>query len=155
MYGYWTHCFYSCDVKTYEDYLKVHKEMPTIHIDQCFRPNKLANAATTARGLSSFDDKTSDNNCNNNSDTNIRHNHSDSEFVYYNNNNNNCSNGNDESYKNASTSLPVDTSALVNSCELWRANPMPEYATQVCPLKFILVKIVALNLLVFVLVLQF
>ena len=111
LYGYWTHCFYSCDLKIYEDYLKAHKEIPTINIDACFRP-KLQTAFSSTKPFVSP------------STTPLKQNHSDSE-LHNNNNNNNNNIGEEEAAfeHNTPTSIP-------GSCELWRANPMPEYSSQ-------------------------
>lgn len=34
MYGYWTHCFYSCDSHAYESYLKTGKKLPMAQFDK-------------------------------------------------------------------------------------------------------------------------
>jgi len=36
LYGYWTHCLYSCDVSAYENYLKTGKPLPTVQLDEWF-----------------------------------------------------------------------------------------------------------------------
>lgn len=36
MYGYWTHCIYSCDPDTLENYLKTNKTPPCAKFDTCF-----------------------------------------------------------------------------------------------------------------------
>jgi hypothetical protein len=45
LYGYWTHFLYSCSVETYENYLKMHKELPKLHIDECLRPQLRTSAS--------------------------------------------------------------------------------------------------------------
>jgi len=36
LYGYWTHCLYSCDPSTYDSYIKQNKPLPTVRLDQFF-----------------------------------------------------------------------------------------------------------------------
>jgi hypothetical protein len=97
-------------VKTYEDYLKSNKEIPTINIDACLKP-KLSTAATSTKPFTS-------------PHTNpIKQNRSDSEL---NNQNDDCYN-----IDNAFGSLQINSTSIPGSCDLWRANAMPEYSSQV------------------------
>lgn len=36
LFGYWTHCFYTCEPQAYEDYLKSGKRLPTLEVDEFF-----------------------------------------------------------------------------------------------------------------------
>lgn len=36
MYGYWTHCLYSCDAESFENYLKTNKTLPVAKYDKYF-----------------------------------------------------------------------------------------------------------------------
>ena len=43
LYGYWTHCLYSCDPNTYESWTKQGKMLPTVKLDQYFNPINVNN----------------------------------------------------------------------------------------------------------------
>lgn len=36
MYGYWSHCLYSCDVESFESYVKSNKQLPTAKFDKYY-----------------------------------------------------------------------------------------------------------------------
>lgn len=53
LFGYWTHCFYTCDVAAYESFVKSGKRLPTIEVDEFFndignKPNEIESSATTS-----------------------------------------------------------------------------------------------------------
>jgi hypothetical protein len=105
LYGYWTHCFYSCDIKIYDDYLKSNKTVPTIHIDDCLKPKLQATSSSTKPFVSP-------------STNLIRQSYSESALL----NNQNNNNKEEESFESC-TSIP-------GSFELWRASPMPDNSSQ-------------------------
>ena len=43
MYGYWTHCLYSCEPSVYDSYIKQNKQLPTVKLDQFFNPINVNN----------------------------------------------------------------------------------------------------------------
>ena len=47
LYGYWTHCVYSCDVDSFEAYIKSGKKLPTIEVDEHF--NEITDSKITSK----------------------------------------------------------------------------------------------------------
>lgn len=61
MYGYWTHCFYSCDADSYEAYVKTGKKLPMTQFDKNFNPINPLSPSAALKSASS----------NNHSDSNL------------------------------------------------------------------------------------
>lgn len=56
LFGYWTHCFYTCDASAYEDYIKSGKRLPTLEVDEFFvekniKPSHYSNHQITENQL--------------------------------------------------------------------------------------------------------
>ena len=107
LYGYWTHCFYSCDIKTYEDYLKSNKVIPTVNIDACLKPKLQTTLSSTKPFVSP-------------STNPIKQSYSESAL------NNQYKEMEEDSYESSSS----PSTSIPGSSELWRANSMPENSSQ-------------------------
>jgi hypothetical protein len=106
LYGYWTHCFYSCDVKVYEDYIANNKNIPTLSMDECLRPSN-------------------NNSNNNNTNEDQMSIHSTSSLTIRHNNSNTNS-------KQLSEDRSSKTGSIPNSTLLWKALSLPQDSAQVC-----------------------
>jgi hypothetical protein len=128
LYGYWTHCVYSCDPNEFDNYIKGNKPLPITQVDDLF--NELPSTLSSSR----------------------QHAHSDSNFT--NHNLSDKSNGNLNGESNAEQKLVDETQSklsLINSSssasisaqagsskldvkEIWRAVPRPPYGSEVSSL---------------------
>ena len=128
MYGYWTHCVYSCDPNEFDNYIKGNKPLPMTQLDDFF--NEIPSTLSSSR----------------------QHAHSDSNFT--NHNLGDKSNGNLNSENNAEQKLVDETQSklsLMNSSssvsistlsgspkldvsEIWRAVPRPPHGPEVSSL---------------------
>ena len=135
MYGYWTHCVYSCDAQAYDNHIKHNRPLPMVKMDENF--NEINSSSSLF---------------------NSRHNHSDSELAHAkfelaneddtprktNNNELNERKSDEAQRKLAATKKAELASAgLLQSVsgahsldvtELWRVVPRPSYAEDVSSL---------------------
>lgn len=78
MYGYWTHCFYSCDVDSYESHIKSGKKLPMTQFDKNYNPTSPLYPPATIQHLPS---NYSDTNLIDNNGMNGTHHHQHTKFT--------------------------------------------------------------------------
>ena len=136
LYGYWTHCLYSCDVSAYENYLKTGKPLPIVQLDEWFNEINISNPMHKIHSdvdLANVNNKKERPNFNLHSDDDDEEkrggggdNHNESPDAHKKTNEL-------KNIQQASTvSLPVGGSnKLAGLVELWRAVPRPTYTADV------------------------
>lgn len=101
LYGYWTHCVYSCDVGLYESFIKSGKRLPTVEVDKFFSEVNNTNNLPS-HSSNNLEDASMDSN---------------KKQMYRN--------------SNASSSLTSNPDfKLLNAVEVWRADSRPSYADE-------------------------
>lgn len=126
MYGYWTHCVYSCDANEYDNYMKTNKPLPMTRLDELFNElpsNRNINNRHHAHSEANFltEQKTTDNSSKNG------HLDNDEQKLV------------DEtqsklSLMNSSSSVSISalsSSSKLDVSEIWRAVPRPTYTADV------------------------
>ncbi len=152
MYGYWSHCLYSCDAQSYDAYMRSGKQLPLVQLDQHFNmidseQNRLLLSSSTQVNTHSMADLTS---LSNNKDTaagavkfNLNNVNGETDSNIENNENllrkgTEAANGKLKSTPLITTaSSPAFSSlaikhALSDLVELWRVVPKPTYTADVC-----------------------
>jgi len=120
LYGFWTHCVYTCDANDYDNYIKTNKPLPMVQLDEFF--NEISTADSANNNINGHI------NNNNNSNSSISSNveqklvdETKSKLSLVNNNSNH---------------IEVNVSAMsgtiqLNATEIWRATPRPTHGADV------------------------
>ena len=131
MYGFWTHCVYTCDANDYDNYVKTNKPLPMVQLDEFF--NEIP--TTDSANLNNNNNGHINNDSNNSISSNVEQKLVDetkSKLSLVNNNNNNSN------HKEVNVSAISGTIQL-NATEIWRATPRPTHGADVSLLLLLLI----------------
>ncbi len=71
LYGYWTHCLYSCDPDVYEKYVKSNNQLPMVQLDSLF--NEIKHTSGSHKESASNENNLSGLSSHNHSETDLLH----------------------------------------------------------------------------------